>query len=147
MKRIDLFVIDGQNDFCASGTEPDDWPWPAGGRRCGSLFVSGADKEAVKVAKMIERIPDRITYLRSTLDSHHHLDCSHNVAWKMSDGSSPPPFTIVTHADVKAQKYVPRFCHWRLGRQDHSAVAMGLEIHRGARKEWSLPIVSLAPTL
>lgn len=108
-QRLDLFVVDGLNDFCASGTEPLDWPWPSGGRRRGSLFVEGADKEAVNVAEMIKRLGTRIYTIHAMIDSHHRNDGSHNIAWKDSQGNSPPPFTIVTHADVLAQKYVPRF--------------------------------------
>lgn len=107
--RLDLFVIDGQNDFCASGKEPDSFPWPAGGKRSGSLFVEKADEEAVKVANMIGRLDKKISKIHATLDSHHMLDGSHNVAWKGQDGATPPPFTIVTHDDVKSHKWIPRF--------------------------------------
>jgi nicotinamidase-related amidase len=116
MKRVDLFVIDGENDFCASGNEPDSWPQPAGGKRMGALFVPGADQEAVNVANMIKRLRDpkhigghKINKLHATLDSHHLNDGSHNTAWKGPDGSSPPPFTVVSHDDVRYQKWVPRF--------------------------------------
>lgn len=115
-KRIDLFVIDGQNDFCASGDEPENWPWPVGGRRRGSLYVEKAGIEAVNVANMIKRLKDpsvsfghKISKIRPSLDSHHRNDGSHNTAWKGRDGQSPPPFTIVTEDDVKSQKWVPRF--------------------------------------
>lgn len=109
MKRVDLFVVDGQNDFLASGSEPLDWPWPAGGRRRGALFVEKADKEGVLVANMIDRLGGRLNKIHATLDSHHKLDGSHNVSWKDSAGNDAPPFTMVTYADVVAQKYVPRF--------------------------------------
>lgn len=115
-KRVDLFVVDGLNDFCANGTEPLDWPWPSGGRRRGSLFVEGADKEAVLVADMIKRLKDaklpsghKIAKMHVMIDSHHRNDGSHNVAWKDANGQSPGPFTVVMHADVVTQKYVPRF--------------------------------------
>jgi nicotinamidase-related amidase len=112
-KRVDLFIIDGQNDFCASGNEPADWPWPAGGRQRGALFVEGADKEAVLVADMIKRLDtsngNKIAKIHATLDSHHKNDGSHNTAWKGRDGSSPPPFTIVDFAAVDSQQWVPRF--------------------------------------
>ena len=113
--RVDLFVVDGQNDFCASGTEDNSFPWPAGGKRRGSLFVEGADKEANAVAEMIKRLKTngpsshKISKIHATLDSHHRNDCSHNESWKDSQGNSPPPFTIVSNADVLAQKYIPRF--------------------------------------
>lgn len=109
MKRVDLFVIDGQNDFLASGNEPDNWPTPFGGKRAGALYVTGADQEALNLAAMIKRLGSRISKIHATLDSHHHNDGSHNTSWKMQDGSSPPPFTQVSHQDVLDQKYVPRF--------------------------------------
>lgn len=114
--RIDLFVIDGQNDFCASGQEPDDWPTAPNGKRAGTMCVPGADKEAQKVADMIDRLHNndsprghKIAKIHATLDSHHPNDSSHNIVWKTKDGNPPPPFTVVTHQDVKDQKYVPQF--------------------------------------
>lgn len=115
-KRIDLFVVDGQNDFCASGEEPADWPRAMAGHRRGALFIEGADSEAVAVANMIRRLKDnkppsghRITKIHASLDSHHRNDGSHNIAWKGPDGAPPPPFTIVWHDDVKCRRWVPRF--------------------------------------
>lgn len=113
--RIDLFVIDGQNDFCASGNEPDSYPTPNGGKRQGALYVAGADQEAISVANMINRLTEKaknsghaIT-INPSLDSHHKNDCSHHTAWKMKDGSSPPPFTVVSNKDVQEQIVIPRF--------------------------------------
>lgn len=108
-KRIDLFVIDGENDFCASGTEPDNWPWPYGGRRQGSLFVKGADKEAQAVGDFIKKNKGIISKIHATLDAHHKNDCAHHTAWKGRDGKSPGPFTLVSHDDVKKQILIPRF--------------------------------------
>lgn len=115
-KRVDLFVVDGQNDFLASGNEPKDWPWPEGGPRRGALYVENADKEGVLVANMIDRLADpkvpsghKISKIHPTLDQHHQNDGSHNIAWKGPDGKSPPPFTIVSHQDVMLQRWVPRF--------------------------------------
>jgi nicotinamidase-related amidase len=119
MKRIDVFVIDGQNDFCASGNEPSDWPQPAHDPKQlslaakGALFVEGADKEAVLVADMFDRLAthtgSKIAKVHASLDSHHKNDGSHNTSWKGRDGKSPPPFTIVSNAMVKAQEFIPRF--------------------------------------
>lgn len=107
--RVDMFVIDGENDFCASGNEPDNFPTPFGGKRQGSLFVTGADLEAQAVAAFIKTCKEQINKLHVTLDSHHKNDCSHHTAWKGRDGKSPPPFTIVSHQDVVDQKWIPRF--------------------------------------
>lgn len=116
MKRVDLMIIDPENDFCASGMEPDHWPQPAGGKRSGALFVTGADVEAVNLKDMMIRLADpnhygghKITNVRVSIDSHHPNDGSHNTAWQRSDGSSPPPFTIVTTEMVEKQELVPRF--------------------------------------
>lgn len=116
MKRIDMFLIDAQNDFCCSGNEPDNWPTPFGGKRQGALFVQTADIEAVSVSVLIKRLRDKslpnghkITNLHPTIDSHPRKHCSLNVSWKKRDGSTPAPFTIVSHADVVNQEYMPRF--------------------------------------
>lgn len=112
-KRVDLFVIDGQNDFCASGNEPDGWPWPAGGRRAGALSVGGADEEAKRLAAMIDQLADgrkhRISKIHATLDCHHVNDCAHNAAWRDQSGNVVPAFTIISYDDVKAHKYIPAF--------------------------------------
>jgi nicotinamidase/pyrazinamidase len=115
MERVDLFVIDGQNDFCASGKEPKSWPAPEGGHRPGALCVSGADEEAVNVAQMIDDLTTTgterhlITKIHATLDSHHSNDCAHNIVWKDKSGNIAPAFTIVSHDDVVNHKYIPSF--------------------------------------
>lgn len=106
MQQVDLFVIDGQNDFCASGAEPE-------GRR-GALYVEGADREAEAVAGLIRRLTDgcpgyRLRKIHATLDNHHRNDGSHHIAWMGPDGAPPPPFTVVTSADVAERRWVPRF--------------------------------------
>lgn len=111
--RVDLFVIDGQNDFCASGKEPMNFPMPEGGRRPGALSVAGADEEAITVAKMIDALESDglqrslITNIHATLDSHHVNDCAHNTVWRDQNGQIVPPFTIVTHDDIVNHRYRP----------------------------------------
>ncbi len=116
MKRVDLFVIDGQNSFCASGNESPEHTnfFLKGKPRRGELYVEDADKEAVLVSNMIRRLKDpsrghRIHKIHATLDSHHRNDGMHNTAWKCADGTCPPPFTMVTFDDVKNSVYIPRF--------------------------------------
>ncbi len=99
--RVDLFVIDGQFDFC----DPT-----------GALYVEGADKEAVLVANMIKRLRDRkvqgghkIQKIHASLDSHPRNDCSNHLNWVDQNGKTAPPFTIVSNADVVAQVWRPRF--------------------------------------
>jgi len=114
-QRLDLIVIDGQNDFLADGTEPDNWSWPEGGKQRGALCVEGANKEANWVAEMIDRLKfdnggSKIKKIHATLDSHHRLDGSHNISWKNGNtGQIADPFTIISHDDVLAQRFVPIF--------------------------------------
>ena len=100
--RLDLVIIDGQNDFLGSGNEP----WNLAKRR-GVLYVQNADQEALNVATMIRRLGTRIRKIIATLDSHHRNNCSHNISWVGRDGNPPPPFTIVTNADVRDHTWVP----------------------------------------
>ena len=76
-------------------------------RRRGTLCVQDADQEALNLAAMIRRLGVTIRKIHATLDSHHRNDCSHNIAWVGRDGSVPPPFTIVSNADVRAHRWVP----------------------------------------
>lgn len=98
--RVDLFVIDGQNDFC----DPN-----------GALFVEKADVEATAVADMIKRLRrssplpgHKITEIHASMDSHPKNDCSHHTVWLDQQGIAAPPYTIVSHEDVIKQRWRPR---------------------------------------
>lgn len=84
--RVDLIVIDGQNDFL----DPK-----------GALYVKGADAEATKLANMIRRLGRKISKIHATLDSHHPMDIAHPIMWKDQNGKSPDPFTIISANDVR----------------------------------------------
>jgi nicotinamidase-related amidase len=99
MSSLALVVIDGQNDFCADGSEPD-------GKR-GSLCVEGAGREAGTVADLILRLGSNISSITATLDSHQRNDCSIHMTWKDKQGGTPPTFTIINHDDIKEDRYVP----------------------------------------
>ncbi len=86
MKHFHLLIIDPQRDFC----DPD-----------GALAVPGADKDMERLAKMINRIGDKIGNIRCTLDTHHLFDISHPIFWVNSAGKHPDPFTIITVNDVE----------------------------------------------
>lgn len=100
--RVDLIVIDGENDFLATGKEP----FNTGNRR-GALCVDGASAEAYLLADMIDRLRGKIHKIHATLDAHQRHDGSHNIAWKTRNGAVADPFTIVTHDMVKNQDFVP----------------------------------------
>ena len=84
--KVDLLVIDPQNDFC----DPS-----------GSLFVSGADKDMDRLAVMIDKTADILDDIHITLDSHNPFDIAHPTFWKNSKGQHPTPFTIISVDDVK----------------------------------------------
>jgi len=83
--RVDLLIIDPQNDFC----DPK-----------GALYVVGADKDMSRLAKFIKEKKSKIDDIHSTLDSHHYIDIAHPIFWVDSRGSHPGPFTIITADDV-----------------------------------------------
>lgn len=85
MKKTDLFIIDAQNDFCDS---------------LGSLYVTGADKDSLRLAEFIRGNSSRLTDIYITLDSHHNYDIAHPVYWIDKRGNHPDPFTVISQIDV-----------------------------------------------
>ncbi len=84
--RIELLIIDPQNDFC----DPK-----------GALYVQGAEQDAERLASLIRRIGDKIYDIHVTLDTHHYVCISHPIFWKNSAGDHPKPFTMITAEDVR----------------------------------------------
>lgn len=78
--KLHLMLIDDQEDF----VNPN-----------GTLFVKGADQNVRRVAKMVERLRDRIDDVHVTMDSHRLVDISHPLWWVDESGNPPPPFTGV----------------------------------------------------
>ncbi len=79
--NLQFLIIDTQNDFCAPS---------------GSLFVPGADQDAVRLAAMLRRYQDKITDIHLTLDSHHWVDIAHPIFWRDAKGKHPAPFTVIS---------------------------------------------------
>ena len=77
---VHLLLIDPQNDFCDGQ---------------GSLFVPGADGDMSRLARMIRRLVDQLDAISVTLDGHSRMDISHPVWYVDSEGSQPPPFTMM----------------------------------------------------
>lgn len=84
--KVELLVIDPQNDFCDSK---------------GSLYVNGADKDMERLAVMTEKLAPILNDIHVTLDSHNLFDVAHPVFWKDSAGKNPNIYTIITKTDVK----------------------------------------------
>jgi len=83
--KIDLLIIDPQNDFCDTK---------------GALCVAGANKDMDRLAKMIRRLKDTLNDIHITLDSHHFVDIAHPIFWVDEHGNHPNPFTIISSSDV-----------------------------------------------
>jgi nicotinamidase/pyrazinamidase len=79
--KLHVICIDDQNDF----TNPN-----------GSLYVTGADQNVRRGARMIERLVDKISDIHVTMDSHRKVDISHPMWWVQDDGQRPGPITGVT---------------------------------------------------
>lgn len=100
--RIDLVIIDPQNDFC----DPN-----------GSLFVSGANHDMTRLAGLIKRLKGKLDNIHVTLDSHQKVHIAHPIFWRNSQGQHPAPFTIISVDDVKNGVWTPtkpRFFKWGL---------------------------------
>jgi len=85
-KRIELLIIDPQNDFC----DPK-----------GALYVGGAENDMDRLAAFIDRAGSKLYDIHVTLDSHRLVDISHPIFWVDGDGNPPGPFTIISYDDVK----------------------------------------------
>jgi nicotinamidase-related amidase len=84
--KIELLVIDPQNDFC----DPK-----------GTLFVPGAEDDMKRLAAMVARLKDKLDDIHVTLDSHHYVDIAHPIFWLDSQANHPDPFTIISITDVE----------------------------------------------
>lgn len=91
--NIHLLIIDPQKDFC----DPN-----------GSLYVQGAEKDIDRLATFIRRIKNKLSDIHITLDSHRKVDISHPIWWKDSAGNPPPPFTVISVADVESGRWTTR---------------------------------------
>lgn len=95
--KVHLLVIDPQNDFCDKN---------------GSLYVPGADEDMKRLARMVERLRDKLDDIHVTLDSHRKVDISHPIWWKDSSGKHPGAFTLISAAELSTGRYtttIPSF--------------------------------------
>lgn len=88
--KLHLLIIDPQKDFC----NPH-----------GSLYVTGAEKDMERLARLVDRLQGRIDDIHITLDSHRMVDISHPGWWRDSGGRKPAPYTQITAAEVRAGKW------------------------------------------
>jgi nicotinamidase-related amidase len=103
--RIQLLVIDPQNDFCDL---PPDWHGcdpVTGAPIAPSLPVAGAHADMQRLAAWVRRHGGAIDAITVTLDSHQRMDIAHPGFWRRGDGAAVQPFTAITAAQVRAGEY------------------------------------------
>jgi len=88
--KIEMLIIDPQNDFCDSK---------------GALFVPGATEDMERLANLLNRLRDKISDIHVTLDSHRFVDIAHPIFLVDSNGNHPDPFTIVSLEDGETGKW------------------------------------------
>jgi nicotinamidase-related amidase len=89
-----LLIIDMQNDFC----QPQ-----------GSLYVPGADDDAIRLSRFITENTTKIDDIILTQDNHQVIDISHPGFWSDNKGKCPEPFTSITPEDILQKKWMPKF--------------------------------------
>src|SRR5438105_2800987 len=85
--RTCLLAVDCQNTFCTPGFE---------------LFVRGAPDDSRRLCEWVYRNLGRLTEIAPTLDTHHAIQIFHAAFLVGPDGRHPPPYTVVSVADVDA---------------------------------------------
>lgn len=95
-KKVVLFVVDGQIDFC----DPK-----------GNLYVTGAEDDMHRLATMIHRTKGDLTDIVATCDMHRTLHVAHPIWWIDQNGNHPKPYTPITAADVEGSSPKWRAAH------------------------------------
>jgi len=93
--KIALLLVDVQNTFCIPGFE---------------LFVGGrsglgAVEDNRRLCEFIYRNLAVITQIIPTLDTHQALQIFHPLMLCDPNGNPPPPYTVISHADVLAGRW------------------------------------------
>ena len=99
--RLELVVIDPQNDFCAT----PGFLYP--GHPGGSLYVPNAEKSIDRLATVVDRLAKKLSVIHVTLDSHRLVDVAHPIYWRDSNGNHPQPFTLITARELEEGVWSP----------------------------------------
>lgn len=89
-KRTLLLAIDVQNDFMED---------------IGSLAVQGSRADVQRLTEWMYRNLHALTHVMCSLDCHTMMQIFHPDWWINEHGEQPTPFTIISHADVKAGRW------------------------------------------
>jgi nicotinamidase-related amidase len=122
--KVDLVVIDPQNDFMDILAKPGDpvgLQLPDGTQFRSTLPVPGALADMERVAGLIKRVGPKLNDIHVTLDSHRVVDVAHPGFWRGADGKPPAPFTMISNADIKSGMWAPRNQAFRQRMLDYTA--------------------------
>jgi nicotinamidase/pyrazinamidase len=109
-ERIDLLIIDPQNDFCSpDANAKKGTPQEGNGVYEGTLYVPGAEKDMERLGEMVKKFGTKIKKIHVTLDCHHLIDVTHPLMWRNSDGQNPDPFSIFGSKEIKDGVWTPVF--------------------------------------
>src|SRR4051812_10719719 len=93
--RLCLLAVDVQNTFCI----PDFELFVAG--RSGT----GAVDDSRRLCEFLYRNLGSITQIFPSLDTHHAMQVFHSIWLVDENGNHPPPYTLVSAADVEAGRW------------------------------------------
>jgi nicotinamidase-related amidase len=94
MNRIQLLVIDPQNDFMdIEGA---------------ALPVPGANADMERLAGFVQAMAPAIDDLIVTMDSHASVGIERTTFWVQADGEPVASFTAITSSDVEQNSFSPR---------------------------------------
>lgn len=96
-RRVELLVIDNQNDF----------DFPSGSLYVGGRSGTGAMDDQGRLAEFIYQHLAIISGITCTMDSHHPYQVFFPSAHVRKDGSHPDPLTMISAADYQNGLYRP----------------------------------------
>ena len=91
-ERYELLVINPQQDYC----DPQ-----------GALYVRGADADATRLARLVNRMKDRLQKVVVTLESHPDVHIAHPIFWVDRQGRHPQPLTVLSAEAIKSGDWTP----------------------------------------
>jgi nicotinamidase-related amidase len=119
MSRNALLIIDPQRSF----VDPE----------LHELPVAGAQDDMARLAAFVRGHAESLDDVQVTLDSHHQFQIFHPLYWQGTTGGLPPPFTLITAADIEAGIWLPR-------RPEHRERALAYVRTLGEGKRFQLTI-------
>jgi nicotinamidase-related amidase len=90
-EQVLVIGIDMQQDFMENG----------------ALGVPGSHKDVENFTQFIYNNLDEIAQIAISIDTHNPFQIFHPCWWVDANGVNPPPFTVITLADLDSGKWMP----------------------------------------